>query len=341
MGSFTWEKKKYNLKVVAILLFLNLIVISSFLFIGITSKNIHFYLPRRAVKILTVLIVSYSIGYSSISFQTITNNHILTPSVMGLDSLYLFIQTIVVFLFGSRQLVLMTGYSNFILSIVTMIGASWILFLLLFKGEGKNVYYLILTGMILGGLFSGLSTFMQILLDPNEFSVLEGKMFASFHNINTDLLGFSGIIVIIVILVTIKDMPYLDVLSLGTDHAINLGIHYKKVVLKTLMISSTLISVSTVLVGPITFLGILMVSLARQLLKSGYHKEMTLSITLIGCLFLTFGLLIIERVFHNETTISVIINFIGGIYFIFLMLKESNHDKFKKHHKKIWRKSSC
>lgn len=317
------EKKLNDKAIIILLVIVNILFICGFLFIGITSKNIGFYLPRRLNKILAIALVSYSVGYSSITFQTITNNHILTPSVMGLDSLYMFIQTIIVFFFGQRSISLMTGNSNFMISLVIMIAASTILFLLLFKGERNNVHFLVLTGMVMGSLFGGLSTFMQVILDPNEFSILSGKMFASFNNINTDLLGICIVIIIITFLITLKDLPYLDVLSLGVENAINLGVNYKKLVLKTLIITGILVSVSTVLVGPITFLGILIVSLGRRLVRSYKHSILTTVIVLLGCLFLNAGLFISERVFQFETTISVIINFIGGIYFIYLMLKES------------------
>jgi iron complex transport system permease protein len=318
------KRKKSNDKTIIILLILvNILFICGFLFIGITSKNIGFYLPRRLNKMLAIILVSYSVGYSSITFQTITNNHILTPSVMGLDSLYMFIQTVIVFFFGQRSISLMTGNSNFLISLVIMIVASTMLFLFLFKGEGSNVHFLILTGMVMGSLFGGLSTFMQVILDPNEFSILSGKMFASFNNINTSLLGICMVIIIITFFITMKDLPYLDVLSLGIENAINLGVNYKKLVLKTLIVTGILVSVSTVLVGPITFLGILIVSLGRRLVSSYKHSILTTVIVLLGCLFLNSGLFFAERIFKFETTISVIINFIGGIYFIYLMLKES------------------
>lgn len=317
------DRERKTKLVIFTLFLMTLVFVAIFLFLGLTHKNIHFYLPRRLLRVGAVLLVSYCIGSSSVVFQTITNNHILTPSVMGLDSLYMFIQTVVVFFFGSRQIIMMTGQTNFLVSVGAMVFASWLLFFLLFKGEGKNVYFLVLAGMILGSLFSGLSTFMQVLLDPNEFSVLQGKMFASFSNINSDLFGLCVLIVGICILITIKDYPSLDVLSLGVDHGINLGISYKSLVLRNLMVISVLVSVSTVLVGPITFLGILVVSLARQIVPTYKHSNLIVVSTLLGFSFLLGGLLMIERVFKYETTISVVINFVGGIYFIYLMLKES------------------
>lgn len=306
-----------------ILVTLTLLLMITFSVWGLNPKNVEFFLPRRLLKIATIIIVSYSIGYSSVVFQTITNNRILTPSVMGLDSLYLFIQTFVVFFFGSGQLSMMTGYTEFFISLAFMLGASWLLFLLLFKGDGRNIYFLVLSGMILGNLFGGMSTFMQVLLDPNEFSILQGKMFASFNNINTDLFEICVLIVLVIFVITWKDYKKLDVISLGQDHAINLGVPYKRIVMKSLMIISLLISISTILIGPITFLGILVVSLSREIMKNYRHTYLVSGAVLLSCLSLTFGLIIVEKVFQFNTTISVIINFVGGIYFIYIMLKES------------------
>lgn len=317
------KNKHRNTKIFFFLTVLYLLVIGIFVLWGLTAKNFDFFFPRRISKILTMLFVSYAIGYSSITFQTITNNQILTPSIMGLDSLYLFIQTVVVFFFGSGQLSLLTGIPNFTISILGMLLATSILYLLLFRGESKNIYFLVLTGMVLGSLFNGMATFMQVLLDPNEFSVLEGKMFASFNNINTDLLGICIFIVLGIVWITRKDIAYLNALTLGTDHAINLGVDYKHLVLKTLLISGVLVSISTALLGPITFLGIILASLSRQLFRTYRHNVLIVGATLIGGLFLTFGLLLTERVLNYQTNISVILNFLGGTYFIYLIIKEA------------------
>lgn len=307
---------------ILILLALTTVVVLLFVLPGLTEKNMAFFLPRRLKKIAAILITGYCIGYSSVTFQTITNNNILTPSVMGLDSLYLFIQTTIVFFLGSRQLAMMTGIGNFFLSIGLMIVFSLLLFLLLFRKESKSVYFLILAGMVIGGLFNGVATFMQVLLDPNEFLVLQGKMFASFNNINDSLLLISTGIILVIVVITFGDYYRLDAMSLGQDPAINLGVPYRYMVLKTLMIASVLISVSTALTGPVTFLGILVASLSREVMKTYRHTWRVWGAVLIGMFALVFGQMMLERVFNFNTTISVVINFVGGIYFIYLLLKE-------------------
>lgn len=300
-----------------------LVLIAAFLFLGLESANLDFVFPRRVQKVVAVIIVGYAVGHSTLIFQTVTSNHILTPSIMGLDSLYLFFQTVVVFLFGSRQLALMSDIPSFFITVGLMVGAALLLFLLMFRGAERNVYFLVLVGMIFGTLFGGLSSFMQMLIDPNEFSVLQGKMFASFNKVNTDLLWISLAITLVVFLVSVKDLRQLDVLSLGKSHAVNLGVNYRALVLRSLIVVAVLTSVATVLVGPVSFLGILVISLTRAIFKTYRHAVFLPGVTLISVLVLMLGMLVVERLMNHSVPVSVIINFVGGIYFILLLIKEN------------------
>lgn len=317
------RKHKQYIRVIGITLLMGVVLSLCYIFIGLNDFNIGYFLPLRTQKVIAILLVSYCIGASSTIFQTITNNKILTPSVMGLDALYMFIQTVVIYFFGSQQLAMMQGYTDFIISVAFMIILTLFVFFLLFKKESNNVYFIVLAGMVIGGLFNGLSTFMQVLLDPNEFLILQGRMFASFNNINNDLLWISMAITILTIIWNWKSTSSLDVISLGREAGINLGVDYYRIVRKEWIIIALLVAVSTALVGPITFLGILLVSLSRQMISSYKHRYLILESTLLGFVFLMLGLIVVEKIFNFDTTISVIINFVGGIYFMYLMIKES------------------
>lgn len=285
--------------------------------------NWDYVLPRRFKKILAIVLTGGIIAFSTMVFQTITNNRILTPSIIGLDSLYLFIQTFVIFVFGSTHMTLMNKNINFLLSAGVMVLFAGLLYKWLFKREGQNIYFLLLIGLIFGTLFNSLSTFMQVLIDPNEFQVVQDKMFASFNNVNSDLLIISVVLLIGVTLYFKKYIKYLDVLSLGRDQAINLGVPYDFVIKRFLIIIAILVSIATALVGPITFLGLLVANLGHQVMKTYQHKYLIAGSVLISIIALVGGLLIVERVFTFSTTLSVIINFIGGVYFIYLLLKEN------------------
>lgn len=305
-----------------ILAIVAVLLISIFMLIKVSGNNWEYVIPRRAIKIIAILLTGGCIAFTSMVFQTITNNRILTPSILGLDSLYLFIQTVVVFVFGSSTMTVMNSNINFLLSVVLMVFFSSILYKLFFRRDNQNILLLLLIGIVLGSFFSSLSSFMQVLIDPNEFLIIQDKMFASFNNVNTNILIISIIIVTIVSVYVTRYSKFFDVMSLGRDQAINLGIDYEKVVRSMLIVVSILVSVSTALVGPITFLGLLVVNLAREFLKTYKHRTLITGSILLSIISLVGGLLIVERVFTFSTTISVIINFVGGVYFIYLLLKE-------------------
>ncbi|MBT2214796.1 iron chelate uptake ABC transporter family permease subunit [Virgibacillus dakarensis] len=311
-----YKKKTIILAVIATLLTL------LFVFYDL-SGNIGYILPRRIIKVVAIILTGGAIAYSTTIFMTITNNRILTPSVLGLDSLYLLIQTVMIFLFGSRSLVMMSSKLNYVFSLGIMVLFALVLYRLLFRGEKNNVYFLLLVGMILGTFFGSFTSFMQVLIDPNEFMVAQDKMFASINNVNTDLVYLSIGMIVLITLYFMRFYKYLDVLALGKDDAINLGVPYDYVVKRLLIIVAVLISISTALVGPITFLGLLVVNLAYEFLKTFRHFYIIIGSMLISIIALIGGQFMIEKVFAFQTTVSVIINFVGGVYFIYLLLKEN------------------
>lgn len=293
-------------------------------YITIDSKgNWEYVLPRRGLSIVAIVITGATIAFSTMVFQTITNNRILTPSIIGLDSLYLLIQTFIIFVFGSTSFFVLNHYLNFTISVGLMVLFAAFLYKLLFRREGQNIYLLLLIGLVFGTLFSSLSTFMQVLIDPNEFLSVQDRMFASFNNIHTELLGISILLILILGLYFYQFTKYLDVLSLGREQAINLGVHYDHVVKRMLIMIAILVSIATALVGPITFLGLLVANVAHEFMRTYQHKYLLSSSILISVIALVGGQLIVERVFTFSTTLSVIINFIGGAYFLYLLLKES------------------
>ncbi|PJN88293.1 MULTISPECIES: iron chelate uptake ABC transporter family permease subunit [Bacillaceae] len=286
------------------------------------GPNWDYALPRRVMKILAIIVVGCAIAFSTVIFQTVTNNKILTPSILGLDSMYMLIQTGVIFLFGSTHILIMNKTLNFLITLTAMLIFSSLLFKFMFKKD-RNIYFLLLIGIIFGTLFGSMSSFMQVLIDPNEFQIIQNKMFASFNNVNTDLLTLAIILMIAAMIYFMRFLKYLDVMSLGRDQAVNLGVDYDFVTKRVLIVVTILISISTALIGPITFLGLLVANVAYQFIKSYRHKHIIPGAMLISVIALVGGQFIVERIFTFSTTLSVIINFIGGVYFIYLLLKEN------------------
>lgn len=313
-----------NNKKLIILTIVAVALIGLFLAIGVNGANYQYAMYRRIPKIIAMILTGAAIGFSSLIFQTVTNNRILTPSILGLDSLYVLLQTTVVFLLGSSSVLMTNSNVNFVITIVVMIAFSSLLYKFVFRKGSKNIFTILLIGVICGTLFESLTSFMQVLIDPTEFLAVQDKMMASFNNINSDILLLSSIIIIISIAYCYDVVKVLDVMSLGRDEAISLGVNYDKMSKKILVIVVILTAVSTALVGPITFLGLLVVNIARQVIKSYKHEVLGVATIIISIIALVGGQLVVEQVLNFGTSISVIINFIGGIYFIYLVMKERN-----------------
>lgn len=305
-----------------ILAVISIICIILFAFYDIKG-GFDYAFPKRLVRIGAMVVTGIAIAYATVVFQTITHNRILTPSVMGIDSMYEVVQTFIYFFAGSVSIFVVNHYLNFGLAMGAMVIFALLLYRFLFRADKHPIFFILIIGLIIGTLLGSFVTFLQVLISPTEYLSLQNVLFASFINIKSEILYLAAGILIISFLYGYRIMRKLDVMSLGRDNSINLGINYDRMVMKTLILSSILIATSTALVGPITFLGLIVANLSYQFLPTYKHVTLIVGASLISIIALVGGQFIVEHLLEMKTTISVIINFVGGVYFIYLLLKES------------------
>ncbi|MGC9423511.1 MULTISPECIES: iron chelate uptake ABC transporter permease subunit VctG [Vibrio] len=292
-----------------------------FIGLGLTADNYQYFLSRRIPKVLAMIVAGIAIAQSSLAFQTITHNRILTPSIMGFDSLYLLVQVLVVALLGSLSHIMLNTYWNFSVSVIVMLLFSSLLFTFYFRRQRSNIIVLLLLGVILGQLFSNFSSFFIMLMDPNDFAAVQAKMFASFNNVNVHLVYAVSPLLLVVSYALFRLHRILDVFWLDADNAISLGVDVKRTTRSVMLLSAVLVSISTALVGPVMFFGLLVTNLTREWLHTYQHRTLLLACSAMSVAALLAGQWVVENLFSFGTTLSVIINFIGGIYFLSLLLR--------------------
>jgi iron complex transport system permease protein len=307
---------------VVLLAALTLVAIALFLTVDLRG-NIGYALSRRGLRVGAMLLVAVAVGLSTLMFQTVTSNRILTPSIMGFDALYILIQTALVFALGSSTLLTAAPSAKFAVEVVLMVVFSALLYRWLFTGGTGSLHLMLLVGIVVGTLFRGFSSLLQRLMEPSEFIVLQDLFFASFNQVEPVLLGISAAIVAVVAVVAWRFRHSFDVLALGRETAVNLGVDHRRIVTLVLVMCSVLVAVSTALVGPVTFFGLLVVSLAYQLVREFSHQWLLPVTCLLGAITLIGGQLVLEQVFGFATALSIIIEFAGGLLFIYLLLKGS------------------
>lgn len=315
MGGDAMPVKRLSL--LALLLALAMI---AYMTIG-SRGNWDFVLAFRGAKLLAIIAVGVAVSTSTLLFQTIAQNRILTPSIMGFDALYVLIITLMVFFVGGQGMLSLGPYGLFVMNTLLLLLASFLLFGTLIFEHGRDLTRMILTGVILGTLFRSLTGFATRMIDPNEYAHIQIASYASFNSFDMELL-YIGVAIILACLVFVWTIRHrLDVISLGYDVAINLGENVRAVQLLALSVIAILVSVSTALVGPVAFLGLLVVSIAHLVTPSPYYSTLLLGSGLISCLILVGGQTLMERVLQMSTPLAVIIDFVGGLVFLLLLLQ--------------------
>lgn len=278
----------------------------------------------RLTSVATVAIVACCQAVATVLFHTATGNRILTPSIMGFDALYVVMQTALVFFFGGAALSATDGLAKVALQSALMVGFATLLYGWLFAGRRGNLHIMLLIGIVLGVGFGSLSSVMQRLLTPSDFDLLSARLFGNLSNANPEYLPWAAGIVTIVLAIVWRRRRRLDVLTLGRETATNLGLAYKREVTVLLVLVAVLISVSTTFVGPLTFLGFIVATLAYQLAGSSRHAVILPFAVLLGMATLLVGSFVMRHVFYAAGMLTVIIEFAGGLFFIVYLLRKGS-----------------
>lgn len=284
------------------------------------EKLFRYAMRLRTPKLIVMLITAFAIGGASIVFQSIINNTIVTPCLLGMNSLYTLIHTAVVFFAGTGSFLALNANASFAVDVVLMGLAATVIYGWLFQKTRHNVLYVLLIGTVLSSFFSSIQTTLTRIMDPNEYDTLLTTLVASFSNVNSEIILLSILLLSAVIFVLRKDLMLLDVLTLGKEQAINLGVDYDRSIRRLLLGVTLCIAVATAMVGPISFLGLIIANLARQFLKTYRHTQLILGSALFGMIVLLGGQLLVEHVFTYSIPVSVFITVGGGLYFLYLLL---------------------
>lgn len=224
-------------------------------------------------------------------------------------------------LIGAQRVIKFSSFSSFLLSLLLMVGFAYLLFTILFRNKKQSLYFVLLAGLIFNTLFSSISSFIQAIMDPNDFMILQNQLFASFNAINTKILWISFIIIVVSFAINWPFIKELDVLLLGKENAISLGIPYQKLTTRIFLWLALMVAIATALVGPITFLGLLVAHITYHSFHTFRH-QILVPIAIVICIFtLVLGQHLVQNLLHLTVQLSVLLNLIGGSYFIFTLIK--------------------
>lgn len=276
----------------------------------------------RATTLLVIAVVAVCQAVATVSFQTATNNRIITPSIMGFESLYVAVQTSSVYFLGVAGIVALQGIGQFTLQVALMVGFSLLLYGWLLSGKYGNLQIMLLIGIIIGAGLGSVSTFMQRLLTPSEFDVLSARLFGNMSNADPEYFPVAIPLCVIAAGALWARTHRLNVLSLGRDATIGVGLNHRREIMTVLFFVSILMAVSTALIGPMTFLGFLVATLAYQFADTYDHRYILPVAVLTATAVLTSAYFIMRHVFYAQGVVSIIIEVVGGTVFLIVILRK-------------------
>ena len=283
-------------------------------------KLFRYILGLRIPTLICMMIASVSIGASTMIFQSIVHNRIVTPALLGMNSIYSFLHTAAVFVLGTGSSLYLKANLAFAVDLITMGTVATVIYWYLFRVTGHNILYIMLIGTVLSSFFGSVQSAMIRVMDPNEYDALLTTLVADFNNVNGEIIVFAIASLVVIAVLLRKELGLLDVITLGRHQAINLGVDYDRVIRKLLFGVVLCMAVATATIGPVSFLGLIVANLSRQILKTYKHTYLIAGASLIGMLALIGGQLIAQHIFHFTVPVSTFVTIAGGVYFLYLLL---------------------
>ncbi len=277
-------------------------------------------IPRRATLVGGILVASFAHAIGTVVFHTVTSNRILTPSIIGFDSMYTLMQTLTVLAFGGSAIAATDGLPKLLVQTALMVVAATALYTWLLDRSGGGVLTLLLVGVVLGLAFDSVSTFVQRILSPTDYDLLSLELFGRLSSVQPDHLPLALSVCAAVGAVVWMRRARLDVVLLGRDGATALGVDHRRELIVALVCVSILVAFATALAGPMTFFGFLVATLAYRLAGTHRHAFVLPMAVGLGVLALAGAQLVMRHVFDAAGLVTVIIEVVGGIVFLALLL---------------------
>lgn len=321
MSAFPTDTGLRRQRTVLILVPAGLVLLAALYVLAGLGFDFGYVIPRRLMKLGAMVIGGVAVALSAITFQTLAGNRILTPAVMGYEAVCLMTQALLVLALGTGSLALFGGQGTILVTLAAMLAWSLLLDQTLFRRAAGDVWFLMLIGIVLTMVITTITQFIQLRISPGEFAIFQGFAQVSFDRAEPLRLISSALMLALVAALLWRRVPVLDVLALGREQAMSLGIDHPRELRLLLALVAIMVAISASLIGPTAFMGIFVANIARAIAPGpGHRLTLPLGAAVAVGLFLLAELLA-SQIFDYRTTAGILVNLICGAWFLALMLR--------------------
>ncbi|MBN3491019.1 iron chelate uptake ABC transporter family permease subunit [Acholeplasma equirhinis] len=295
----------------------NLISIFSF-----DKEAIDILLLSRIPSTLTIILTAASLSVAGLIMQSIGRNKFISPSIAGSQQSSI-LGLLIAYLFITDAPL----WGQFIFSFIFSLIASFFFISFIQKLQFKNEIYVPLIGLMFGAMIGSLSMLIAQLTNTQQLLAVLGV--GSFANKTIGTFELILFTVPALILSFIYAQKF-NIVALGEDFSLNLGINYKRVLSLGIIIVS-LISASTfIVVGSLPFLGLIIPNIVSILYGDNIKKNIW-DIALFGSIFVLIcdlvarlGIYVFTGLSY-EISIGFIMGLVGSLIFLGMIFREVKH----------------
>lgn len=277
----------------------------------------------RLPRMLMAAILGGALSVSGYLLQTFFRNPIAGPFVLGISSgAKMCVGIVIIFVIGS--------YASMppSLTVIAAFAGSMLIMaiVLMFSQKTKNMAMLLVVGIMVGYVCSAVTDFCLAFARDNDIASLTSWSMGSFSGASWDSLKVICIVVFAAVACTMLISKPMDAYQLGEGYAKSMGINIKRFRMVLIVLSSILSACVTAFAGPISFVGIAVPHIAKQLMKSSKPIIIIPTTFLTGAVFCMFCDLIARTAFApKELAIGTVTAVFGAPVVIRLVLKRQKN----------------
>jgi iron complex transport system permease protein len=326
------DNRSGNKKKVIIIGFITIIIMFISLFIGrfnipllkfINGFNLNemektVLFQIRIPRILLVMGVGAALSVAGASYQSTFRNPLVSPDILGVSAGASF----------GAALGMVLSFQSFttiyFLAFVFGVIAVFLTYFISKLGKTNMIMMMVLSGIVVGSLFNAFISILKYVADPYE--KLPGIVFwlmGGFSRTGWDELKFAAPFIIVGIVVLILIRWYLNVMSMGEEEAISMGINVKLIRTVMIFFSTLMVASSVATVGQVSWVGLVVPHISRFIVGAD-HRYMVPASGLLGASFLLIMDNIARSLTGAEIPISIITALLGAPFFAYLLISQKN-----------------
>ncbi|MDY4594641.1 MAG: Fe(3+)-hydroxamate ABC transporter permease FhuB [[Pasteurella] aerogenes] len=278
-----------------------------------STQNIPLF-ELRYPRILTAMSVGILLAVSGVLLQRLAQNPMASPELLGVSSGTGMGVLIAIYLFSARQV----QY----IGLAGVLGALCTLLLLIFINQrnGMMPEKVLLTGLSLSFLFTGLQSLMIATGDPKSMLLVSWTS-GSTQQIQGNFAFPFFLITLGLFAISLSFSSWLSLFSLQTPMAQAVGLNVVKVRWILILFCALITALATLIIGPLSFIGLLVPHLSRFLGANRVHHHLSLAALLGAWIMVLADWIGRQLLYPYEIPAGLVVTLIGGAYFLLTMRK--------------------